>query len=340
MKIAIIGTRGLPARYSGIETAVEEVAERLSRRNFQMIIYCRKRPPSGLRKEFNKNIKLVYLPTVNTKHLSTLLHTLMATCHSLFCGAKIVHFHALGSAPFSFLPRLFGKKSVVSIHGLDWKRRKWGLIARAVLKLCEYPAIFFPNKTIVVSKTLKNYFEIKLKKFKGKLIFISNGISISDNGSAEKNTSSYSKYLLFVGRITPEKGIHYLIKAFNGIESDFKLIIAGTAIFADRYVSELKKLAPGNVIFTGFVDNETKRSLYQNAYLFVLPSDVEGMPMSLLEAMSHGKCVLVSHIPECLEIIEDCGISFKPGDYLDLKEVGIASHKAPGYFLGETNSEF
>lgn len=322
MNIAILGSRGIPANYSGVEKAVEEISIRLAKKGHKILIYCRR---SNIRRvnSYNKNIKLTTLPTINTKHLGTIIHVFLSAIHVLFKQADIVHFHALGPSVFSFLPRLFGKKTIVTIQGLDWQRKKWGPFAQKFLKLCEYSAIYFPNETIVVSKMLKEYFE---KKFKRKVHFIPNGVNIFQEKIGQENPSGYKlkeleerKYILFVGRLVPEKGLYCLIKVFSKLDTAMKLVIAGNSSFTDNYVKFLKEISNSNVIFIGFIGDKKLEELYRHAYLFVLPSEIEGLSISLLEAMSYGKCVLTSDIPECLEVIENAGFHFKVNDELDLK---------------------
>lgn len=310
MKIAIIGTRGFLSRYSGVETSMSELAGRLAERENKLIIYCRE---ANINRGYN-NIRLVYLPTINSKHLSTFAHSLLSTMHVIFTNAEIVHFHGLGSAWFSFLPRLFGKKTVVIVHALDWKRKKWNLLARLFLKLSEYPSVFSPNKVVVVAKTLKEYFEYKFKRL---VYYIPNGVKIP---ILDKKREADIPYILFVGRLVPEKGVHYLIDAFKAINKQLKIKIAGESSFTDSYVKYLKDISAGNknIEFLGFLPVEKLSQLYRNAYLFVLPSEVEGSSVSLLEAMSYGLCVLTSDIKESKEIAQDCGYYFKAADCLDL----------------------
>ena len=316
MKIAVVGTRGIPARYSGVETSVDEISRRLGEKGYEIIIYCRKNTDRLIATHLYKNVKLVYIPTINSKHLGTPVHTFLSTLHIMFSSADIAHFHALGPSLFSFLPRLVGKKTVVTVHGLDWKRKKWGYFARFFLKLCEYSAIFFPNRTVTISKALKNYFE---NKFKKEVLYIANGANIYPDYTDKEANGKTQRYILFVGRLVPEKGIHYLIEAFNELETNIRLVIVGESSFTDKYVSYLHSISGKNVEFLGFVQPQALKDLYKNAYLFVLPSEVEGLPISLLEAMSYGNCALVSDIPECREVVEDCGVYFRRGDYLDLK---------------------
>jgi len=317
MKIAIVGTRGVTVSYSGVETSVYEISRRLAEKGHKVIVYCRKIKDRMIPTQSLPNIKLVYMPTLHSKHFGTFVHTFFSTFHVLFSEVDIVHFHSLGPSVFSFLPRLFGKKTLVTIHGLDWKRKKWKYLARLFLELCEYTAIYFPNKTIAVSKNLKDYFELKFKK---KVYYIPNGIDTPPENSGKIETVNTAGYLLFIGRLVPEKGIHYLIKAFNELKTDKKLIIVGESSFTDDYVSYLHSISGPDVDFLGFVETEKVQELYKNAYMFVLPSEVEGSPVALLEAMSHGICVLVSDIPECLEVIGGSGFSFRARDYLDLKD--------------------
>ncbi|MBU0502856.1 MAG: glycosyltransferase family 4 protein [Candidatus Omnitrophota bacterium] len=317
MKIAIVGTRGIVSSYSGVEASVSEIVKRLDKGSYRITVYCRKAKDNKAGGNIYNNIKLIYIPTIETKHLATILHTFISAIHALFSGNDIVHFHCLGPALFSFLPGLFGKKAVVTIHALDWKRKKWGILSRLFLKLCEYPAIWFPHRTIVVSKVLRDYFE---NKFGKKVYYIPNGVSFDSCPARDDHRLENGRYILFVGRLVPEKGIHYLIKAFNELKTDFKLIIAGEPSFTGKYFKHLKEISGKNVRFVGFVEKNMLKDLYQRAYLFVLPSDVEGLPVSLLEGMSYGKCVLTSDIPECVEVTGSLGVYFKVGDYLDLKD--------------------
>ncbi len=318
MKIAIVGTRGIISSYSGVEASVAEIVKRLDKKNYKITVYCwTQKANKDAGSNTYKDVRLIFVPTIETKHFATILQTFISTIHAMFSGNDIIHFHCLGPSLFSFLPRLFGKKTIVTIHALDWKRKKWGSLSRLFLKLCEYPALFFPHRTIVVSKTLKNYFE---NKFGKTVYYIPNGVSFDADPPGDDRYPENGRYILFVGRLVPEKGVHYLIKAFSELNTDFKLIIAGEPSFTGKYLKHLKEISGENVRFTGFVEKNILKDLYQRAYLFILPSDVEGLPVSLLEAMRYGKCVLTSDIPECVEATGGNGIYFKAGDYLDLKD--------------------
>jgi glycosyltransferase involved in cell wall biosynthesis len=318
MKIAVIGSRGIPVVYSGIERSLEEICPRLVSLGHEVAVYCR-RYFKGLPASY-QGVKLRKLPSVNTKHLDTLTHVCLSTLDVLFRKADIVHFHALGPSVFSFLPRLCGKKTVVTVHGLDWQRAKWGPIARLCLKEAEHTSAWFPNKTVVVAEPLKRYYE---KNYGIEVAFIPNGVNIPEPRSPQR-IGEYglagSDYILFLARLVPEKGCHHLIEAFSRLDTRLKLVVAGGSAHTDRYVEGLKAQATRNVIFTGRVEGLLLEELYSNAYLYVLPSEVEGFPISLLEAMSYGRCVVVSDIPENTAVIQDNGVSFPQGNVVALAQ--------------------
>ncbi|MDD2751754.1 MAG: glycosyltransferase family 4 protein, partial [Candidatus Omnitrophica bacterium] len=251
-----------------------------------------------------------------SKYLATILATFFATLDVLFRKADIVHYHCLGPSVFSFLPRIFGKKVVVTIHALDWKRKKWPFFAKLFLWASQIPALYFPNRTIVVSKNMA-------KRFGARVTYIPNGINPPQNHP--EALSQYpgwekAKFILFAGRITEEKGIECLIKAFNGIKSDFQLVIAGEAIYAKRYLDYLQSIAGENTVFVGQIDSRALAFFYSQAYLVVFPSQIEGLSLALLEAASFGKCLVTSDIPEFQEVLGDEGIYFQQGNCQELKD--------------------
>jgi glycosyltransferase involved in cell wall biosynthesis len=238
-----------------------------------------------------------------------------------FRDYDIVHYHAMGNAFFSFIPRMFGKKTVVTIHGLDWEREKWGFIAKAYLKLCERAITIFPNKIIAVSNKIKQYYQ---KKYDKKIEFIPNGVNIEKPLKLSKLKRfgiKKNKYILFISRIVPEKGLDCLIPAFKAIKTDIKLLIVGDATHTESYLEKLKKMTKDNprIIFAGPLYGKEKSEAYSNALFFVLPSTIEGMPIVLLEAMSYGLCPLVSNIKENVEVIGGLGHSFKNKNTIDLQ---------------------
>lgn len=315
MKIAYIGTRGFFSRYGGIEVSLHEIAIRLAKIGHEVTVYCWKsnerlpQPPP--------NIRLVYIPTFNSKHFGTFFYAMLSTAHVLFSDADIVHYQALGPSIFAIFPRLFGKKVVVTIHSLDWKRRKWNIPAKIFLRFCEFPAVFAPNITIVVSSFLKGYYE---SRFSRVVNLIPNGVNFSpaprEAGVVNKNL------ILFVGRLVPEKRVDCLIEAFKETASGMELVIAGESGYDPGYISYIHKISRGSdsIRFLGQLGGLGLDELYRRAYVFILPSEVEGSSLSLLEAMSYGICPLISDIPECREIARESGTYFKTGDLSDLAE--------------------
>lgn len=221
----------------------------------------------------------------------------------------MVHIHAEGPAFFCWIPKLFGKRVISTIHGLDWAREKWrGSVASKFIRGGEKNAVKYADEIIVLSKGVQKYF---MDTYGRETHFIPNGVNRPEVREAKLITDNFGlkkdSYILFLGRLVPEKGIRYLVEAFKNVKTDKKLVIAGGSSDTDSFMEELKDLAKGDdrILFTGFVQGAMLDELYSNAYIYTLPSDLEGMPLSLLEAMSYGNCCLVSDIPECAEVVED-----------------------------------
>lgn len=329
MKIAMIGHKRVPSREGGIEIVVEELATRMAEKGHQVTCYNRKgHHVAGAEfdteqlKEY-KGVKCVDVFTVNKRGLAAMTASVFGAVKAAFSSCDVVHFHAEGPAFMCWLPKLFGKKIYTTVHGLDHKRAKWGRFASWYIKTGEKNAVRFSDEIIVLSKGVQDYFT---QTYGRKTVFIPNGVNRPEVYAAEQIKNSYglqkNDYILYLGRLVPEKGEHYLIEAFKSIRTDKKLVIAGGASDTDEYMERLKTLAAGDkrIIFTGFVQGRMLEELYSNAYVYVLPSDLEGMPLSLLEAMSYGNCCLVSDIAECAEVVEDKAVVFEKGNVADLKE--------------------
>ncbi|MFI5370535.1 MAG: glycosyltransferase family 4 protein [Candidatus Eisenbacteria bacterium] len=317
MRIAMIGQKGVPATYGGIEHHVEEIATRLAARGHEVSVFCRLHyTPAGATLP---GVRLLRRPSVPTKHLDTASHVLWSTAESLARRFDIVHFHALGPSALAGLPRLTGARTVVTVHGLDWQRQKWGHFAQWCLKQCEGPAAHFPNRTIVVSKTLRQHFR---DHHKCDAVFIPNGTNLPVPRPARKLNAlglTPGRYVLFVGRLVPEKGVHFLCEAFSRIPTDVKLALVGGLSFSQDYFDRLKRFESDRVRFLDYVYGETLEELWSNAYLVVQPSVMEGLSIALLEALSYGRCVLISDIPENREVAEECSPSFRSQDVDDLE---------------------
>jgi len=238
-----------------------------------------------------------------------------------FNRCDIVHYHALGPALFSFIPRLFGKKTVVTVQGLDWHRRKWGRFASAVLRLGELAAIRLPNATMVVSRTLQKYYRAR---YGADTMYVPNGTTLRERRTASQILKwglEPGNYILFLGRLSPEKNCQMLIEAYEKIETPVKLVLAGGSSHSDAYVNELRRHRSGRIRLLDWVSGEALEELLTNAMLFVLPSDLEGLSLALLDAMGAGICVLTSDIPENGEVVEGAGFTFRRGDVHDLERM-------------------
>lgn len=317
----MIGQKGIPSRAGGIEIHVEEIAKRLAKQGCELYVYCRKGYCDAESDQID-GVKIKYAPYIHTKHLDAISHTFFSTMKALLSGCDIFHYHALGPSTLSFIPRVFGKKVVCTVHGLDWQRGKWNGFASKFLKFGEYATARFSNITINVSQNLVGYYK---KKYNKDTVYIPNGVDlhkrIEPNIILKKYGLEKDSYILFLARLVPEKGAHYLIDAFLKLDTDKKLVIAGGSSHSDDYVQSLHNQAKSNknIIFTGFVKGEELAELYSNAYLYVLPSDIEGLPISLLEAMSFGNCCLTSDIPENSDVLDEWGYVFRKGDVGDLQ---------------------
>lgn len=325
MNVAMLGHKRIPSREGGIEIVVEELSTRMAARGYHVTCYNRKRKhvSGGLvekTKEYKK-VKLKEVLTIDKKGLAAMTSSFFGSLVIAFGKYDVVHIHAEGPAFFSFIPKWLGKKVVVTIHGLDWNRAKWGKFASWYIRNGEKNAVRFADEIIVLSQGVKEYF---WNTYKRETTFIPNGVSrpeIREAREIRKFGLEKDNYILYLGRIVPEKGEHYLIKAFKEIGTDKKLVIAGGISDTEGYGRELKNLASGDdrIIFTGFVQGRVLEELYSNAYVYCLPSDLEGMPLSLLEAMSYGNCCLTSDIAECSEVVEDKAVTFKKSNAEDLK---------------------
>jgi len=317
IRVAFIGGRGVVSKYSGIESYYEHVGKALARRGNDVTVYCRNYFTPDM-VQYN-GMRIVRLPTIRSKHLETLVHTLLSTAHAMFSNYDVVHYHTLGPALFSFLPRLMGKKTVVTVQGLDWQRRKWNWIASRVLRLGEAAAIAFPNATMVVSRTLEEYYRHKYKRL---TTYIPNGTQIPGRRTAEHLTRwelSPDNYVLYLGRLSPEKNCHLLIEAFENVRTPMKLVLAGGSSHTDAYVENLLRHRSERIRFLPWVSGVELEELLSNAALFVLPSDLEGLSLALLDAMAAGVCVLTSDIPENNEVVSGAGFTFRRGGRADLE---------------------
>lgn len=329
LNIAMLGHKRIPSREGGIEVVVEELSTRMVKLGHHVTCFNRsgqhvsgKQFTQKAKREY-KGVRLKYVPTIDRRGWAAMTSSITAAIRAAFGNYDVVHFHAEGPCAMIWLPKLFRKRCIATIHGLDHRRVKWGRLAQAYILLGEWAAVRWADEIIVLSKSVQEYF---WEKYKRETHWIPNGVSRSQlkgSGMIERNLGlKQGEYILYVGRLVPEKGLSYLIRAYQEMHIDKKLVVAGGGSDAYEFEMHIREQAKNNpnIIFAGFVQGEMLEELYSNAYLFVLPSDLEGMPLTLLEAMSFGRCCLTSDIPECTEVIEDRGVVFERGNVQDLEE--------------------
>ena len=334
LNIAMLGHKHMLSREGGIEIVVKELATRMASRGHHVV--CYDRSTSNVadgsvvddRREY-EGVKIVPVWTIEKKGLAAMTSSLSAAIRASRSKADVVHIHAEGPAAMCGLVKRIGKRRngqkkrvIVTIHGLDWKRAKWGGFASRYIKWGEKQAVKHADEIIVLSRSLQELFE---KEYDRKTVFIPNGLSKPEIRGADEITKRWglkkNNYVLFLGRIVPEKGLKYLIEAWKRVNTDKKLVIAGGSSDTADFMDVLKQMSSEDkrIIFTGFQQGQVLEELYSNAYIYCLPSDLEGMPLSLLEAMSYGNCCLVSDIKECVEVVEDKALTFATGDVDELR---------------------
>ena len=330
MKVAMIGHKVVPSRRGGIENVLTTLCPLLCQRGAE--VTCYNRSTDKVENEYvgtveDKKYREVILKkawTVNARGASAMIASFTAAISAAFGKYDVIHFHAEGPCAAMWIPKMFGKRCIATVHGLDWQREKWGKgFASKYIKFGEKVMVKYADEIIVLSESAKEYFK---NTYNRDTTLVHNGIERPEKKEAEKITELYglSKggYICIVSRLTAEKGIHYPIDAYNKIKTDKKLVIAGDTSDTDDYVALIKQKAENNpnIIFTGFISGDTLKEIYSNAYLVTLPSDIEGMSLSLLEALAYGNAVLCSDIPENTLVTEDRAMHFKKSDVDDLAE--------------------
>lgn len=330
LRIAMLGHKRIPSREGGVEIVVSELATRMCEKGYPVTCYNRKGHHVGgsdfdekALKEYH-GIRLKQVFTLDKRGLAAMTASFSAAVRAAFGKYDVVHFHAEGPCAMLWLPKLFGKKCIATIHGLDHQRAKWGKFASWYIHTGEKCAVHYADEIIVLSENVQNYFT---ETYGRKTVFVPNGVNRPEILPADEITEKYGlkkdDYILFLGRLVPEKGVAYLVEAYQRLNTAKKLVIAGGSSDTSEYEKQLKELAGDNpnIIFTGFIQGQVLEELYSNAYIYVLPSDLEGMPLSLLEAMSYGNCCLTSDIPECAKVTGEYGVTFPKGNIEALAEI-------------------
>lgn len=330
MKVAMIGHKVVPSRRGGIENVLTTLCPILCEMGLDVTCYNRSSDKveneyvGTVHDKMYKGVKLKTAWTINFRGFAAMIASFTAAIAASFGKYDVIHFHAEGPCAALWIPKLFGKKCIATVHGLDWQREKWGKgFASKYIKFGEKVLAKYADEVIVLSDAAHDYFK---ETYNRETTVIHNGISRPERKDANIITEKYglSKdgYISLVSRLTAEKGVHYLIDAYKMIETDKKLVIAGDTSDTDEYVKMLKEKAEGNpnIIFTGFISGDTLKEIYSNAYINVLPSDLEGMSLCLLESLAYRNALLCSDIPENTSVAEDKALYFKKGNIEDLAE--------------------
>lgn len=325
----MIGHKRYGSREGGVEVVVTELARRMAALGHEVTCYDRggRDVMTGERSAGERmvdGVRVVPVRTVDAKGMAALSSSFFATCQAVRDRPDVIHYHAEGPCVPLPLASRAGIRTVATIHGLDWQRAKWGRLASAYIRRGEKSAATCADEVIVLSRPAQRYFR---DTYNRETRLIPNGIDSKRRLRAHAITERWGltegSYILFLGRIVPEKHPELLVRAFRALETDKRLVIAGGASDTSDYYGEIRALAEGDprILLTGFVEGEELAELYSNAYCYVLPSDVEGMPMSLLEAMAYGCCCVTSDIPECADVIADTGLTFPAGSEEGLRGV-------------------
>jgi glycosyltransferase involved in cell wall biosynthesis len=319
MRIAILGTRGIPASYGGFETFAEHLARRLVLRGHDVTVYCRAHYVSPRQLEYH-GVKLKVLPTIRHKYFDTVVHTFLSAIHAVsgrFDAALICN---CANAPFSPILRLTGTPVAINVDGLEHKRKKWGSLARRYYRFAEYLSTLVPNEIVTDAQVIQDYY---LARHNAPSTMIAYGSEVErrpDREAVRKWRVEPNRYVLYVSRLEPENNAHLVIEAFKKVRTAYRLLIVGDAPYAEQYISSLKAQARGDkrIVFTGFVFGQDYRALQQNAYCYVHATEVGGTHPALLEAMGYGNCVLTLATPENMEVVGEAGVPYI--DEFDLTE--------------------
>jgi glycosyltransferase involved in cell wall biosynthesis len=310
MRIAILGTRGIPANYGGFETFAEHLSTRLVARGHKVTVYCRAHYVSPRELEF-QGVSLKVLPTIRHKYFDTIVHTFLSAVHAVSERYDAALICNAANAPFASILRLTGTPVALNVDGLEHKRKKWNWIARRYYLMAERLATILPTETVTDARVIQEYY---LARHKAVSTMIAYGAEVErrPDPTVRRWRVEPNRYVLYVSRLEPENNAHLVIEAFKRVRTAHKLLIVGDAPYARDYINDLKARARRDrrIVFTGFVFGRDYRALQQNAYCYVHATEVGGTHPALLEAMGFGNCVLTLAAPENIEAIGDAGIAY------------------------------
>ena len=312
MRIAILGTRGVPASYGGFETFAEHLSTRLVARGHDVTVYGRAHYVSPRQLEFH-GVKLKVLPTIRHKYLDTVVHTLLSSVHAMFGKFDAVLICNAANSPFVPLLRLTGTPVAINVDGLEHQRKKWNWLGRRYYLLAEKLSTILPNVTVTDAQVIHDYYRNRYNASSRMIAYGSEVERRPDRAAVRKWRAEPNRYVLYVSRLEPENNARLVIEAFKKVRTAYRLLIVGDAPYAREYIDDLKERARGDkrIVFTGFVFGQDYRALQQNAYCYVHATEVGGTHPALLEAMGYGNCVLTLATPENLEVVGSAGISYE-----------------------------
>jgi len=318
LKVAIMGTRGIPANYGGFETFAENISTLLVKRGHDVTVYGRSNF-INYKDKFYNGVRLIILPTIRHKYFDTIAHTFFSACHAFFKERyDVVLICNSANSIFSFIPRLRGQKVAINVDGLEWQRKKWNKLGQWFYRISEFFATIFADKIVTDSIFIKKYY---LKKFNSDSVFIPYGAPIEkipSNDTLKKYNLEEKQYVLYVSRLEPENNAHRVVKAFEKVKTDKKLVIVGDAPYNSKYIQDLKNTNDPRIIFTGYVFDNGYKELQSNAYFYIQATEVGGTHPALLEGMGFGNCVLANDVPEHREVIKEAGLYFSAKNDNDL----------------------
>jgi len=318
LRISILGTRGIPASYGGFETCVEEISTRLAARGHDVRVYCRSAYPNGQSRSY-KGVRLVQMPMLKKSFVASPFNSLIANVHASLSDAEVIHFFGCGNIPFTLPARLSGKKVVLTLDGLEWKRMSYSQVARMYLRSFEELAMVFPHATVADSVSSQDWYFQRTGIMPRYIPYgITRSTEVNDD-ILKKYDLERENYVLFSGRLVYEKGAHTLIEAFRSVKGDVKLAIVGDYPGGSEYTKMLKQNADSRTVFLGFVYGKEFETARNGALIYVHPSLLDGTSISLLGALGSGRCVLSSDLKENRDVAGESAEYFAIGDPEDLK---------------------
>lgn len=319
MKIAILGTRGIPANYGGFETFAQELSTRLAARGYEVSVYCR-RGNSEWKDPTYQGVRLITLPTIKHKYLDTIVHAFLSVWHVSFSNVQIVYICNAINSVFALVPRFFGKRVLINVDGLEWKRTKWNAVGKWAYRVSERIATWFANVIISDSRAIQAYYK---ERFNKETEFIAYGAKRREVQNSEEIIAQHGlksrQYILYVSRLEPENNAHIMIQAYHQLKTDLPLVIVGHAPYGKPYIEQLRATQDARIKFLGGVYGDGYAALQSHAYIYLHGNEVGGTNPALLETMAYGNCVIAIGVHFNREVVGEAGLCFEPGNPHDLK---------------------